>query len=99
MKAIGRRFVGGTDRPAGERDLASVGVVDARQDLDQRRLAGAVLPEQRVNLAAANVEVDMIERERRGEALDEAGHDEQRLDRRPEKVRSAAVHAECYPSR
>ena len=71
-------IVGGTDRPSGERDLARVGVVDARKDLDQGRLAGAVLPEQRMNFAAADVEVDAIERDRRGETLDEPGHDEER---------------------
>ena len=33
--------------------------VDARQDLDQRRLAGAVLAEQRMDFAAPDVEVDL----------------------------------------
>ena len=59
-------------RPAVERDRARVGFVDAGQDLDQRRLAGAVLAEQRVDLAAPHVEIDVVERQRRGEALDEA---------------------------
>ena len=68
----------GTHGPSGERDLAGVGFVNARQNLDQGRLAGAVLTEQRVNLAAIEIEVDVIEGDRRGEALDEPGHDEER---------------------
>ena len=52
-------------RLAGEADLAGVGLVDARQDFDQRRFAGAVLAEQRMDLAATDVEIDVIERERR----------------------------------
>ena len=38
-------------RLAVEQDLAAVGLVDAGDDLDQRRLAGAVLAEQRMDLA------------------------------------------------
>ena len=72
MNAIGSRIVRPDDRPAVEQDLAGVGLVDARQDLDQGRLAGAVLAEQRMDLAATDVEVDVIERQRRGEALDES---------------------------
>ena len=68
----------GTDRPAVERDLARVGFVDAGQDLDQGRLAGAVLTEQRVNFATTKIEVDLIEGERRGEALDEPAHQKER---------------------
>ncbi len=67
-----------TDGAAGEPDLAGVGRVDPRQNLDQRRLAGAVLAEQRVDLAAPDVEIDVVERERRGEPLDEADHFEKR---------------------
>ena len=51
----------GTHGPSVERDLARVGFVNARQNLDQGRLAGAVLAEQRVNLAAIEIEVDVIE--------------------------------------
>ena len=38
------------DRFAVDRDLAGVGMVDARDDLDQRRLAGAVVADDRVHL-------------------------------------------------
>ena len=66
------------DGLSGEPDLARVGAVDSGQDFYQRGLAGAVLAEQRVDLAAADVEIDMIERQRRREALDEPGHGEKR---------------------
>ena len=65
-----QRVVPGSDRFASEQDLAGVGFVDPGQYFDQRRLARPVLPEKRVNLAAANIKIDMIERERPGEALD-----------------------------
>ena len=43
-----------------DQDLALVRVVEPVQDVHQRRLAGAVLPEQRVHLAAPEVEVDVV---------------------------------------
>ena len=46
-------------------DLALVRVVEPVEDVHQRRLAGAVLAEQRVHLASAEVEVDVVVRERR----------------------------------
>ena len=68
----------GLGRPSVKHDVARVGFVDPGQHLYQRRLAGPVLAEQRVDLAAADVEVDMIERDRAGESLDEPAHHEQR---------------------
>ena len=44
-------------------DLALVGLVEAVEDVHQRRLAGAVLAEQRVHLAAPEVEVDAVVRD------------------------------------
>ena len=44
----------------------SSGVVEPVEDVHQRRLAGAVLAEQRVHLAAAEVEVDVVVREMPG---------------------------------
>src|SRR5262249_4764046 len=41
-------------------DLARVGRVEAVEDAHQRRLPGAVLAEQRMHLAAAQVEVDVV---------------------------------------
>ena len=46
-------------------DLALVGLVEAVEDVHQRRLARSVLTEQRVDLAAAEVEVDVVVGERR----------------------------------
>ena len=78
-----------TDRLSGKEDVAGVGLVDPRQDFDQRRLARAVLSQERVDFSATDVEVDMIERKRPGEALDEPGHREQR---RRSAVRTGLVN-------
>ena len=68
----------GGDRVArrGEADLAAVdghpplvGLVDAGDDLDQRRLAGAVLAHQRMDLAGPKVERDAVERLDAGEGF------------------------------
>jgi hypothetical protein len=48
------------DALAVEDDLTLVGLREPVEDVHQRRLAGAVLAEQRVNLAAAKVEVDVV---------------------------------------
>ena len=61
-------------RLAGKQDLAGVGFVDPRQYFDQRRFARSVLSQERMDLSAMDVEVDVIERERAGEPLDEPGH-------------------------
>src|SRR5260370_25502384 len=44
----------------GDAPFAEIG--DAADDADQRGLAGAVRPQQRKDLAAANLQVDVIER-------------------------------------
>ena len=59
-------------------DGAGVRLVGAGEHLDQGRLAGAVLPEQAVHLAGADLEVDAVEGADAGELLDDAGHLEQR---------------------
>ena len=56
-------------RLAVDQDLALVRPVEAVEDVHQRRLAGAVLAEQRVHLALAQVEVDAVVRDDAGEAL------------------------------
>jgi hypothetical protein len=43
--------------------LAGVGLAVALEDLDQRRLAGAVGPEQREHLAARDGQVHAVERD------------------------------------
>ena len=45
---------------AADVDLASVGRIDAAQDLGQRRLAGAIVPDNRQHLRLANVEVHVL---------------------------------------
>ena len=60
------------DRLAVDQQLAGVGLVEAGEHLDQRRLAGAVLPEEAVDLPGENVEVDAAQRLRPAEALRQA---------------------------
>ena len=50
----------------------SVRFVYASENLDERRLACAVLAKQRVNFAPPHVEINMVKRQRSGEALGEA---------------------------
>ena len=56
-----------------DHELALVAAVrvDAAEHLDQRGLAGAVLAAQRVDLAGAQVEADVLERDDAAEALDD----------------------------
>ena len=54
-------------------DLAAVGLVEALEDLDRRRLAGAVGPEQAEDLAAADLEVDAVDGLDLAVALAQAG--------------------------
>ena len=50
-------------------DVAGVGAVDAGEDVAQRRLARAVLAEERMDFAAAQLEVDVAQRQDPVEAL------------------------------
>ena len=72
-------------------DVPLVGLVRTGEDLDQGRLAGAVLAEQAVHLAGADVEVDAVEGADARELLDDAVHLEQRSGARPR--RAAVTHA------
>ena len=56
-------------RFAVEPDLAAVGLLDAGEHLDQRRLAGAVVAEQREHLALAQRQRDVAQRGRRAVLL------------------------------
>ena len=67
--AIASRGDAKRDLAAVEEHPARVGPVDAGDDLDQRRLAGAVLAHQRVDLAGPEVERDVVERLDAGEGL------------------------------
>ena len=75
----GRR--GNLDRCPLDPDLAFVGPVQAVEDLHQRALAGAVLPQQRVDLAGLNSEVDVLVRDDARETLGDAGHLQHRRSR------------------
>src|ERR1700733_13652517 len=65
------RFCGAaeSDGPAFDLDRTSVEAVDAAEDLDERRLAGAVLPKQRMNLARLHLEADAAQRPHAAEGL------------------------------
>ena len=83
MKAIGRvaPAAGGRAMAVGlavEQHLARIECMDAGQQLDQGRLAGAVLAEQGQDRAGADVEVDAVDGERAAEALGDAGEAQQR---------------------
>ncbi len=62
-------------------DRAVVGLLDAVQDLHQRRLAGAVLPDERVDGAASDGQVDVVVRDDAREALADAGQPDRGLRR------------------
>ena len=62
------------DRLAVEPDLALVGLVEAVEDVHQRRLARAVLAQQRMHLALPQVEVDVVVGDDAREALRDAPH-------------------------
>ncbi len=55
-------------------DGAFVGLVDPGEDLDEGRLAGAVLAEEAVHLAGADVEVHPTECDHSRETLHDVGH-------------------------
>ena len=57
---------------------AAIGRHDPGHDLDERRLAGAVLAQQRVDLAGSHVQVDVVEHDGIAVALAKAGRDQAR---------------------
>ena len=61
---------------------AAVLRIGAGEDIDQRRLAGAVLAEQRLDLAGTQIEVDRIEREHAWKALGDALQAQELVSRR-----------------
>ena len=60
------------------RDLALVGPVQAVEDPHEGALAGTVLPEEGVDLTAADIEIDVIVGDHPGKALGYARHLEER---------------------
>jgi hypothetical protein len=57
---------------AGDENIAAVGTMHTAEDADERRLAGAVLADNGVDLAERHVEVDAVERGGRAELLADA---------------------------
>jgi hypothetical protein len=74
--AVALRLGGGVDvrRLPVDRHLSVIGTVETGHDLDERRLAGAVLAEQRMHLSAVQGDVRFVERERSPEALGDPVH-------------------------
>ena len=60
------------DLGAVDLDRAGVGLLHAVQDLHQGRLAGAVLPDDRVDGAVRDIDVDVVVGDDAGEALADA---------------------------
>ena len=70
---LARRLrVADPDRVAADLELAAVRLMDAAEDLDQRRLAGAVVADDRQHLAFEHVEVDVLQGADVTEALRES---------------------------
>src|SRR6185437_13609858 len=67
------------DRLSLEQHLALVGYVHAGEDLDQRRLAGAVVSEHAGDLAGVHSQADVLERVDAPEVLRDRPHFERRL--------------------
>ena len=57
------------DGAAVDEDFALVAAKSAGHDLDKRRLAGAVLSQERMHFAGFNAEIDMIQRPHAGKRL------------------------------
>ena len=57
------------DRLALEQDLAGIGGENAGDEIEERRLAGAVRPDQRVDVAGRHLELEIVERVEAAEAL------------------------------
>ena len=84
--ALRLRRVADGDVLPGQQDLAAVRLVDAGHDLDQRRLAGAVLAEEGVDLAGIERQRHVLQRLGRAESLGDVAHFE---DRRGARARGA----------
>jgi hypothetical protein len=79
-------------------DLAGIGAVriDAAQNLHQRRLAGAVLTDQRVNLTGLDGDVDVVERLHARERLGDPSHLKDRIHRSTSGTESSRnEHGPC----
>ena len=75
-----------------DQHLAGVRLDHAREHVHQRRLAGAVLAEQRMDLAAVEIEVDAAQRLDAAETLDDPAHGEQRRGRVQRRLARKRAH-------
>jgi hypothetical protein len=87
------------DRVAPEPDLALVRPVEAGEDVGQRRLAGAVLAEQRVDLAGSRLEVDVLVRDDAGEPLRDSPQRDGRRRRGGSRLPALTISPWRYRSR
>src|ERR1700674_1954289 len=71
LRVFGRRD---DDRLALDLDRTAIRVYRAGEDFHQRRFAGAVFADQRMHLAAPDVEVDAVERAHAGIGFGDAAH-------------------------
>ena len=74
---VGGGWRGEADIDSGKAHAAGIGLDHAGDDLDQRRLAGAVLAQHRVDLAALAGEIDALEGAHAAIALGDAGQCEE----------------------
>ena len=97
MRAIPwRQLFTGAVQPAvdgPQADPTGVGPIEAGDQVEERRLAGAVGPDQAEDLAGADLEVDAVERLQAAERLAQPLDDEQRLPRGG--VRTIARTVDC----
>ena len=78
-KLVGIMRRGGRDQLASEGDRAGVRRLRPGQDFQKRRLAGSIFTEEGVDLAGRDLEIDIVERQRAGKTLGDAGHSQQRI--------------------
>ena len=71
LGVVGRRK---SDRLTEQLDFARIGALRAGQNLEQRRLASAVLAQERMDLRRSDFEMNVLERTHAGKALADAGH-------------------------
>ena len=75
-----------------EHDLAFVGGIDAGEQIDERRLAGAVLAEQHMPFAAPDRERNAAQRDHAGEAFADRFHAQNRVVHRAPCSQAAPLH-------
>ena len=71
LGVVGRRK---NDRLAEQLDFARIRALGAGQNLEQRRLASAILAQERMDLRRSHFEMDVLQRKHAGKALADASH-------------------------